>query len=89
MQDTSPSAVQAKILSLIAARPGVEAARVTPQATLADLGVASLDAIEVIFDIEEIFDVTLSDRDADLKSGTVSGLIEAVQRAVDAKAKSS
>ncbi len=79
------SSVQQQIFAIIADQAKLDVASIQPASTLKDLGVASLDAIEIIFDIEEKFDVTLSDSDADLKSDTVHGLITAVQRELDAK----
>ena len=80
----SPS-LQNQIFAIIADQAKLDVAAIRAESTLKDLGVASLDAIEVIFEIEEKFDVTLSDSDADLKSDTVQGLVFAVQRALDAK----
>ena len=77
--------VQEQIFAMIADTAKIDVSSINTDSTLKDLGVASLDAIEIIFDIEEKFDVTLSDSDADLKSDTVQGLINAVQRALDAK----
>lgn len=79
------SNVQDKIFAIIADQAKLDTGVVRAESTLKDLGVASLDAIEIIFEIEEKFDVTLSDSDADLKSDTVQGLINAVRRALDAK----
>ena len=79
------SNVQDQIFAIIADQAKLDNSVVRAESTLKDLGVASLDAIEIIFEIEEKFDVTLSDSDADLKSDTVQGLINAVQRALDAK----
>ena len=77
--------LQTQIFTIIADQAKLDQATIRADSTLKDLGVASLDAIEIIFEIEEKFDVTLSDSDADLKSDTVQGLIFAVQRALDAK----
>ncbi|HMM65867.1 MAG TPA: acyl carrier protein [Dokdonella sp.] len=77
--------LQNQIFAIIADQAKLDVATIRADSTLKDLGVASLDAIEVIFEIEEKFDVTLSDSDADLKSDTVQGLIDAVRRAQDAK----
>lgn len=79
------SSLQKQIFAIVAEQAKLDEATIRPESTLKDLGVASLDAIEIIFEIEEKFDVTLSDADADLKSDTVQGLITAVQRALDAK----
>jgi acyl carrier protein len=77
--------LQEQIFAIVADQAKLDPASIKPESTLKDLGVASLDAIEVIFDIEEKFDITLSDSDADFKSDTVQGLVDAVQRAIDAK----
>jgi acyl carrier protein len=77
--------LQEQIFAVIADQAKLDIATIRAESTLKDLGVASLDAIEIIFDIEEKFDVTLSDSDAELKSDTVQGLINAVQRALDEK----
>ena len=77
--------LQNQIFAIIADQAKLDVATIRAESTLKDIGVASLDAIEIIFEIEEKFDVTLSDSDADLKSDTVQGLINAVQRALDAK----
>ena len=79
------SSVQQQIVAIIADQAKLDPATISSASTLKDIGVASLDAIEIIFEIEEKFDVTLSDSDADLKSDTVQGLIDAVQRELDAK----
>ncbi|HEV7778208.1 MAG TPA: acyl carrier protein [Luteibacter sp.] len=77
--------VQDEVFDIIAAQAKVDRATLTPQTTLKDLGVTSLDAIEVIFDIEERFDVTLPDREANFDADTVGGLIDAVNEALAAK----
>ena len=79
------SSVQEQIFAIVAEQAKLDMASIRHESTLKDLGVASLDAIEIIFEIEEKFDVTLSDADADLKSDTVQGLVTAVQRELDAK----
>jgi acyl carrier protein len=81
--------LQEQIFAVIADQAKLDIATIRAESTLKDLGVASLDAIEIIFDIEEKFDVTLSDSDAELKSDTVQGLINAVQRALDEKSAAS
>ena len=59
---------------------------ITPDSKLQDLGVDSLEAIEIIFDIEEHFDIHFPDRDPSFDTGSVRGLIDAVQSALAAKA---
>lgn len=77
--------IQQQVFDLIAKHDGIDAAALKPEATLKDLGVDSLDAIEIIFDIEEHFDIALPDRDPDFDADSVQGLVNAVQSALMAK----
>jgi len=74
--------VRSTIFCLIAETSGVGIETIHPDTTIKALGVASLDAIEMLFRIEEIFDIQLNDRDVDLKSATAAALVEAVERAL-------
>lgn len=47
------------IRNFLAARQGIEAAKVVPQALLADLGVDSLMMLELVFEFEDQLGVTL------------------------------
>lgn len=81
---------ESDVLAIIGKHRIAEGVEVTSESTLKDLGVDSLDAIEILFEIEEHFDVTLPDRDPDFDTNSVQGLIDAVdvalQSKVDAKA---
>lgn len=70
---------------IIAKQAKIEQDTIKPESTLKDLGVASLDAIEVIFDIEEHFDIQLPNEDTDFDNGTVGQLVEAIERQLAAK----
>ena len=80
------SEVTAEVCTIIASQASLDREQVTPSATLKDLGVASLDAIEVIFDIEERFDIRFPDRGPNFESDTVQNLIDAVNEALADKA---
>lgn len=81
----SNEAIQSRIFTIIAKQAKLDVATVTPQSTLKDLGVASLDAIEVIFDIEEAFDITFPDQGTNFDTDTVQNLIDAVHAGLAAK----
>jgi acyl carrier protein len=68
---------------MIAETAGVGLEKIQPDTTIRALGVASLDAIEMLFRIEEQFDIQLNDRDVDLKAATATALVKAVERALD------
>jgi acyl carrier protein len=74
------SNVQEDIFDIIAKQAKIDRATITAESTLKDLGVASLDAIEVIFDIEEHFGIDLPNEDTDFETGTVGHLVAAVER---------
>jgi acyl carrier protein len=74
------STVQQETFDIIAKQAKIELDTIKPESTLKDLGIASLDAIEVIFDIEEHFNINLPNEDTDLENGTVGQLIEAIER---------
>jgi acyl carrier protein len=76
----SMSDVQQDIFEIIAKQAKIELDTIKPESTLKDLGIASLDAIEVIFDIEEHFNINLPNDDVDFEKGTVGHLISAVER---------
>jgi acyl carrier protein len=86
-QDTAAGGdIGAQVCAIIAKQAKIELEAVTPTATLKDLGVASLDAIEVIFDIEEYFGITFPDQGTNFDADTVQHLIDAVGDALKAKA---
>lgn len=79
------SDVQQEIFDIISKQAKIDVGTVKSESTLKDLGVASLDAIEVIFDIEEHFNINLPNEDVDFENGTVSHLVAAVERQVALK----
>jgi acyl carrier protein len=83
MTDTT----QQQIFDLIAKQAKIDVATIKPESTLKDLGIASLEAIELIFDIEEHFDITFPDQQgANFDTDTAQSLVDAVQKALDEKA---
>lgn len=82
----SNEAIQSRIFAIIAKQAKLDVATIKPESTLKDLGVASLDAIEVIFDIEEAFDIAFPDQGTNFDTDTVQHLIDAVRTALAAKA---
>jgi len=74
-----------QIYAIIGKHCGEDAGPVMPTSNLTDLGIDSLEAIEIIFDIEEHFDVTLPDRDPNFDTGSVQGLVNAVESALAIK----
>ncbi|RAN82989.1 phosphopantetheine-binding protein [Bacillus sp. SRB_336] len=83
MNDTT----QQQLFEIIAKQAKLDVAIIKPESTLKDLGVASLEAIELIFDIEEHFNINFPDQQgANFDTDTVQSLVDAVQKALDEKA---
>ncbi|HEY0197383.1 MAG TPA: acyl carrier protein [Rhodanobacter sp.] len=83
MTDTT----QQQVFKIIAKQAKIEVNAIKSESTLKDLGIASLEAIELIFDIEEHFDISFPEQQgANFDSDTAQDLVDAVQTALDAKA---
>ena len=79
--------IQQQVFEIIAKQAKIEVATIRPESTLKDLGVASLEAIEMIFDIEEHFDINFPEQQsANFDTDTAQSLVDAVQKALDDKA---
>ena len=84
--EMSEEAVRDSVFEIVARQAKLDVAILKPESTLKDLGIASLTAIEVLFEIEEHFDIDFPEQGADFDTGTLQHLIEAVRVAVAAKA---
>ena len=76
-------ASQAQITELLVEKYGVDAAKVSPDATMADLGLDSLSVAELVFDIEDLFKIEIDATDAEFK--TFGDAIALVDRYIAAK----
>lgn len=88
MMTESPSidTIREQVIAIVAAQTKLDPATIHGKSTLKDLGVASLDAIEVLFDIEERFDITFPDQGTNFDTDTVQHLVDAVLEAKRTKA---
>ena len=75
-----------RIRDIIAKHRPAESAPMLPGSTLKDAGIDSLNAIEILFEVEEAFGVNLPDRDANFDTGSLQGLVDAVEVALAQKA---
>ncbi len=80
------SSTEQTILDIIAKTCSIERERITPGCTLKDLDVHSLDAVQVLFEIEDRFDITVPEREDQYSAGTVAELIQGVDQLLAAKA---
>src|SRR5450432_2016222 len=78
--ENSMSSVQETIFSIISKEAGIDLAKITPDSTLKELEIQSLDAVQIIFEIEDHYKITLPDRDPNFDTESVRGLVEAVDK---------
>ena len=79
------SSVQQTIFEIIAKEAGIDIGRISLDSTLKDLEIQSLDAVQIIFEIEDHYKITMPDRDPNFDTESVKGLVEAVERLVAEK----
>jgi acyl carrier protein len=81
------ASIQQQVFEIVAKAAKVDVGVIRSESTLKDLGIASLDAIELIFDIEEHFDISFPDQQgANFDTDTAQSLVDAVQKALADKA---
>ncbi len=74
-----------KVKSIIAEQLGVKAEEVTPEASFVeDLGADSLDTVEVVMALEEVFGIEIPDEDAE-KMTTVGEAIKYIEEKIAKK----
>ena len=74
------NSVQDQIYDIIAKEAPIDRARIVPAATLKGLEIASLDAVQIIFAIEERFDIYMPYDNPSFDVDTVAGLVDTVER---------
>ena len=84
--DFTPDNVRQTVFSIIAKEAGIDEGKVTLDSTLKDLEIPSLDAIQIIFEIEDHFKIQMPDRDPNFDTESVKGLVETVQKLLADKA---
>ena len=83
---TRMSSIEQTVIDIIAKTCSIERDRITLDATLKGLDVHSLDAVQVLFEIEDRFNIRVPERDDQYSAGTVRDLVEGVERLLAAKA---
>lgn len=79
------SDIENTIIDIIAKEGSVERDKITPDTTLQELGIHSLDGVQIIFCIEDKFNITVPDDQAQHATSTVRSMIEGIERLVAAK----
>lgn len=84
------ASVKEKVIAIIAEQAVLEPGDVSPEASLADLGIDSLGLVESIFAIEEAFDIQIpfnanEPEQSDFDISSVAAIIAAVEGLVAAQ----
>ena len=74
------SSAQDTVFDIIAKEANIDVGKITLDSTLKELDIQSLDAVQIIFEIEDHFKITLPDRDPNFDTESVRGLVEAVDK---------
>ncbi len=80
--------IQDAIFAIIAKEAHIPVEKITLESTLKDLEIDSLDVVQIIFELEDGFSITLPDRDPTVDTDSVHGLVAAVKRLVAEKSAS-
>jgi acyl carrier protein len=80
------SDIEKAVFDIITKTCSIPQDRITPDSTMQGLGVNSLDAVQVLFEIEDRFEITVPQREDQYSAGTVRDLVEGVERLVAHKA---
>jgi acyl carrier protein len=75
--------IEARVIDLIARHQRLQPGQVTIDSTFASLSIDSLDGMELVFDFEEAFDITISDEVA-RQMTSVRDAVEALRQALTA-----
>ena len=88
MSDTStPPSVTARLTAMAARRSGLDVSAIELNTPLADLGIDSLGLAELMFDIDDEFNIEISDEQM-VKLNTVGDLIEQIEQEISGRSTS-
>ena len=80
--------IQARVLRVIATTQRIPLEKVKPESTFEELGIDSLDRLNILFDLESEFDIEIDDEEAK-KVQNIPEMIAGITHLVEAKAKAS
>jgi acyl carrier protein len=76
--------IQDRVLKVIANTQRIPLERVKPDSSFEELGIDSMDSINILFDLESEFDIEINDEDAK-KIRTIGEMVDGVTYLVQAK----
>jgi acyl carrier protein len=77
--NTMPEDISQIVIDILLRKKSIDPASIRPETTLASLGIDSLGGLEVIFALEDRFDISIPDEEATTLK-TVGAIIAGVQR---------
>ena len=79
------SDVEIKIKEIIAKEVSIDPSEITRDSTMEDLKIESIDLVQIMFAIEEEFDIYLADQDVGFDIKNVGQVVDAVEKLVAGK----
>jgi len=79
---------EGRIKEIIAKELSIEPAEITRESTMEDLKVESIDLVQIMFAIEEEFDIYLADEEVGFDIENVGQVIDAVNKLIASKTSS-
>ncbi len=85
------ASVEDEIYDIIAEKAAVDRSKLHREARMEDLEIESLDVVEIIFAVEEKFDIHVpyNANDSELEFETIGDVVEAVEKLVGDREKAS
>ncbi len=85
------ASVEDEIYGIIAEKAAVDRSKLHREARMEDLEIESLDVVEIIFAVEEKFDIHVpyNANDSELEFETIGDVVEAVEKLVGDREKAS
>ena len=80
--------IQDRALRVIATKQGLPLDKVRPECTFEELGIDSLDRLNILFELEGEFDIQIDDEQAKQVT-TLQQMIDGITQLVNAKAQTS
>lgn len=85
MSEVDTKTVESKIVEIVANQRRIDPAKLSLSDRLEDIEIESIDLVEIIFAIEDEFDIDVpQDRDA-MKLDTLQDVVDGVQRLINEK----
>jgi acyl carrier protein len=83
-----PESIEERVLRVISSSRRIPRAAVLPECTLDELGIDSLDRVNILFDLESEFNIDIDGEEAK-KATKVSEIVEAMKQLVEESVKAS